>query len=66
MKSQRRNLNPTPEAVAAMHLWGEDYSKQGGGSMDFYDALSQRKKDYCADMVKRILDANKNHAKART
>jgi hypothetical protein len=28
----KRNLNPHKAAIAAMWLWGEEYSKQGGGS----------------------------------
>ena len=42
----QRNLNPHREARLAMIVWGLDYSNQRGGSMDFYDALSDSKKRY--------------------
>jgi hypothetical protein len=53
----QRNLNPHKPARAAMWLWGERYSKQGGGSMDFWDKLTNSEKDTCRRMVKDILDA---------
>lgn len=50
----RRNLNPHKAARAAMWLWGERYAAQGGGSMDFWDKLSERDKHFCRAMVKAI------------
>ena len=52
-ESQRsqRNLNPHAEARAAMWLYGKRYSEQGGGSMDFYDRLSDYEKDCCKRLV---------------
>lgn len=51
----QRNLRPHAEAIAAMHLWGEDYAfKQRGGSMDFWDSLPDWKKKHCREFVKRI------------
>jgi hypothetical protein len=50
----RRNLNPHKSAIVAMWHWGEVYSRQGGGSMDFWDKLSKREKDFCRDLVKRL------------
>jgi hypothetical protein len=50
----KRNLNPHAEAVAAMWMWGERYSKQGGGSMDFWDALSDYERSLCVQMVTQI------------
>jgi len=47
MKDQTRNLNPTPEAKIAMIMWGERYSSQNGGSMDFWDGLSEIEKRRC-------------------
>jgi hypothetical protein len=53
-KSQQRNLNPTPEAVFAMFHWHKRYSQQGGGAMDFYDALTLTEKQHCFAAVHRI------------
>ena len=54
MKDQTRNLNPTPEAIFAMYNWSYTYSQQRGGSMDFYDTLSDRNKKFCQEAVKKI------------
>lgn len=54
MKDQTKNLNPTPEAVFAMHHWHNKYASQGGGSMDFYDNLTKLEKRYCARAVEAI------------
>lgn len=56
-KRARRNLNPTKEAIAAMWLWGKKYSQQSGGSMDFWDGLSDGDKRTCRQMVDEILAA---------
>lgn len=42
--SARRNLHPHREARLAMLVWGAEYAKQGGGSMDFYDRLPDSRK----------------------
>lgn len=54
MKDQTRNLNPHKPAVAAMAIWGKRYSEQGGGSMDFWDKLSESDKQIARDLVERI------------
>lgn len=54
MKDQKRNLNPTSEAKVAMIIWGQEYSKQNGGSMDFWDGLSEDRKRRCL-MVAQVL-----------
>lgn len=54
----RRNLSPTKEAMAAMWLYGSDYSQQGGGSMDFWDSLDIPRKRLCKKLVDDILAAN--------
>jgi len=51
---QTRNLNPSPEAVVAMVIWGKEYSEQGGGSMDFWDQLDKPRKNRCRSVVKEI------------
>jgi hypothetical protein len=59
MKDQTRNLNPHKAAVAAMYIYGGDYSRQGGGSMDFWDALPEYRKNVCRELVKDVLKAAK-------
>lgn len=60
----KRNLNPTPEAVVAMWLYGQEYSQQIGGSMDFWDKLSEGRKQSCRDIVRRVLEAVRAHGGA--
>lgn len=62
MRSQRANLNPTPEAVAAMYLFSTEYSSQRGGSMDFWNGLPDSKKNMCNNLVEEVLAAHKAHA----
>lgn len=52
--SAKRNLNPHKWAVAAMWIFGKEYSEQGGGSMDFWDALPANKKRSAKDLVNAI------------
>lgn len=52
---QTRNLNPHQPARAAMWLWGKRYSEQGGGSMDFWDKLSESEKRLARELVADIL-----------
>lgn len=54
MEDQTRNLNPTPEAVVAMIIWSNEYSKQMGGSMDFWDGLSNDRKRRCQLVVEKL------------
>lgn len=57
MTDQTRNLNPTPEAYFAMYHWHKRYSSQCGGSMDFWDSLSESEKGFCKDAVIKINSA---------
>jgi len=57
MKDQTRNLNPHKAAVAAMWLNGERYAAQSGGSMDFWDGLSESEKNTARRMVDEIYSA---------
>lgn len=50
----KKNLNPTPAACVAMIIWGEEYSNQGGGSMDFWDRLADDKKRRCELVVEKL------------
>jgi hypothetical protein len=50
----QRNLNPHKPALVGMWLWSHEYSQQGGGSMDFWDKLSEDRKISCRDCVERL------------
>lgn len=50
----KRNLNPHAEARVAMLVWGERYSKQSGGSMDFYDSLTDSERNLCREWAREI------------
>jgi hypothetical protein len=63
-KRDRENINPTPEAVMAMELWCENYGRQKGGSMDFWEGISEAGKRRCKDAVERILRAAAAHNRA--
>lgn len=64
MKDQSRNLNPTPEAVLAMHMWGYEYAhKQKGGSMDFWDGLGKYRQTIVRDCLQRIDAAKAKHSR---
>lgn len=52
--NQTRNLNPTREAIFAMYHWHKEYAEQLGGSMDFWDSLSDQDKNYCSRVVEAI------------
>lgn len=51
MKDQKRNLNPHKAARAAMFLHCDRYASQGDGSMDFWDSLTDREKNFCRACV---------------
>ena len=53
-KQAKRNLHPHKAAMAAMWHWGQRYSQQRGGSMDFWDSLSDFERDLCRRMVREI------------
>ncbi len=53
----RRNLNPHKPAVIAMSMWGAEYSRQGGGSMDFWDKLSESRKKICREVLRQLQKA---------
>ena len=58
----RRNINPTAEAVIAMNLWSHEYAfEQRGGSMDFWDRLDESRKRRCQELAQRIREADKAH-----
>lgn len=49
-----RNLYPHKPALIAMLLWNHEYAAQRGGSMDFWDKLSESDKRICRDALKDI------------
>lgn len=61
MPDQTRNLNPTPEARAAMWLFSQRYAAQNGGSMDFWDKLPKHEQQQCKALVVEILAAHARH-----
>ena len=63
MTKDERNLNPHKPAVVAMSMWGKRYASQSGGSMDFWDRLSDNEKKLCRDLVARIEAAPAEAAK---
>lgn len=58
---QSRNLNPTPAARWAMANWGSRYAAQRGGSMDFWDGLSDGEKRLAQSMADEIIEAAIGH-----
>lgn len=57
MSDQTRNLNPHKPAVAAMCIWGAEYARQGGGSMDFWDRLDESRRRIARELVEYIEQA---------
>jgi len=37
-----------------MIIWCDEYSKQGGGSMDFWDSLSPERQKRCVSVVEAL------------
>lgn len=56
-KDETRNLNPHKPALVAMWLYGARYAAQMGGSMDFWDKLSDTEKRLCRKLVSEINEA---------
>ena len=54
MIKEERNLDPHRPAICAMWLYDDQYSKQKGGSMDFWDKLSDSDKNTCRRMSEQI------------
>lgn len=53
----RRNQEPHKPAVVAMWVYSAEYAAQNGGSMDFWDGLSESKRDVCRALLERIKTA---------
>lgn len=54
MKSRKRNMNPTKEAVAAVRMYSKRYAVSRLSPMNFYDTLSENEKRLMRDMVREI------------
>ncbi|MDK4703852.1 hypothetical protein PH562_16495 [Rhizobium sp. CNPSo 4062] len=59
-----RNLKPHAEAALAMAIWSDEYAAQNGGSMDFWDGLSPRRKYLCASIIDRVFYAAQENGRA--
>jgi len=62
-RSEPRNLRPHAEASLAMVLWGEEYSQQRLGCMDWWDSLPEARRDlvrlaldYAADKPREVVN----------
>lgn len=53
-RQAKRNLNPTAPARIAMTLWCRRYAAQNGGSMDFWDTLSEPEKYQCRMIAEQV------------
>jgi len=54
IEREQRNLDPHRPARCAMWLYADRYTSQKGGSMDFWDKLSERDKATCRRMAEQI------------
>ena len=54
MTTEERNLDPHRPARCAMWLFADRYTSQRGGSMDFWDKLSNSDKEKCRRMAEQI------------
>jgi hypothetical protein len=54
-EAARRNLHPHRSARMAMYLYGSRYAAQNGGSMDFWDKLTESEKQTCRECVEKLL-----------
>ena len=55
MKDESRNLNPHAESLLYSWIFGDEYSKQSGGVMDFWDKAPQWRKDNIKQSLNRLL-----------
>lgn len=51
---ERRNINPHAEAIMATCLWGDEYSRQRLGCMDWWDTLDDRRKRRVREILNRL------------
>ena len=53
----QRNLNAHPAATFARFHWHDRYAEQRGGTMDFWDSLTQQEKRFCCEASEAIIAA---------
>lgn len=58
----RENLNPHRPAKAAMWLFGSRYANYTGGSIDFWESLSDTDRAICRRLVDDIINAPEERA----
>ncbi len=63
-EEMRRDFNPTPEAKLAMIVYGDEYSRQGRGSMGFWDLLPDSRQRHIKKLLAEIADAAIKHGKS--
>lgn len=51
---QTRNLNPHKAAIVAMYIYHNEYAAQKGGSMDFWDGLTNYEKKVCFELLEKL------------
>lgn len=54
LKRDKRNMKPTAPARVAMALYCDRYGAQRGGSMDFWDTLTEGEKHTCRAIAERV------------
>jgi hypothetical protein len=59
MKDQTRNLNPHAEALLYSWIFGSEYSKFGGGVMDFWDKASDSQKNNIKVNLDRLMETKR-------
>ena len=59
MEEQTTNLNPHAEALLYSWIFGEEYSKQGGGVMDFWDKASEKRKEVMKSNLDRLFNTKR-------
>lgn len=60
-----RNFDPnfiTKEVVAARWLFGDAYSRQCGGQVDFWEKLDAQRKVLCRQLVDEIIGCERRSA----
>ena len=62
MSELDRNLRAHAEARLARLIWRNEYARQSGGVLDFWEALNEPMRDMCRDGVEEILRAPRERA----
>lgn len=65
IEQAQRNQRPHAEARLAMAIWSREYAhQQKGGSMDFWDAIGDRRRKLCREIVEDVLKAHAEFGRA--